>query len=80
MNMFNLSVKLFFDDKNFATNVAKLLQVDNDYKQFRSKSKINLNNNGISIMINAADLTAIRAAINFYLKSIILIGNLKTLG
>ena len=79
MNMFNLSVKLFFEDKNFATNVAKLLKVDNDYNQFRSKSKIGLNNNGLSIKIRADDLTAIRAAINFYLKSIMLIDNLKTL-
>ncbi|PIU20978.1 MAG: hypothetical protein COT15_04775 [Candidatus Diapherotrites archaeon CG08_land_8_20_14_0_20_34_12] len=77
--MFSLSVKLLFTEKDFANKVAKLLKVDNDHKQFRSKSKIDLKNNLLLIKISAADLTAIRAAINFYLKSIILIEELKSL-
>lgn len=78
-NMFRLSAKLFFEDSNFAKNVAKLLKVDLDYKLFRSKSTISLQRKVLSIKISAEDLTAIRAAINYYMKSIILIEELNTL-
>ncbi|MBU2260193.1 hypothetical protein KKC44_06365 [Patescibacteria group bacterium] len=45
----------------------------------RSTANMNINKNVLSLMVNAQDLTAMKASVNSYLKLVLLVTNLQNL-
>lgn len=75
--MISLTLNLFFESYEKAYNVLNALKPEiNSTPEHRSKTTISIKNNCFTIKIISKDLTALKASINSYLKSIILINNL----
>lgn len=66
-----MNLKLFFPDQNTAKSIFKSIEPEYlEERRDRSLTKISVNKSILSIDIKAKDITALKAGINGYLKSI----------